>query len=225
MPRRVEPVAETLFARGRDEGVFESRDAYRIDALVALCTRRGEGGEEGGVTGPTTMMQLRVDVESLRRGHTDAGEVCEVVGVGPVPVDHARSVLGDCVFDLLVHDGHDVRVLTGLGRTIPKRLRTAVLHRDQHCRWAACRETKGLQLHHWRLDAALGEVASLDTLVTLCQSHHDFCTYGGWRIEPDSGGGGGGDYRTIPPKDPLPRHFIERKRRLAVQRAAARGGP
>jgi hypothetical protein len=212
----IETLAERRFAAGRDAGVFESRDAYRIDALVARCTR---GGAQPGPAGPGAMVQLRVDVESLHRGHTEGDEVCEIVGIGPVPVVHARSLLGDCVFDVLVRDKVDVCKLTGTGRSIPERLRRAVLRRDQHCRWGSCREAHGLQIHHWRLDAALGEIASLDTLVTLCQAHHDFCTYGGWRIEPVPGTGG---YRTVPPDDPLPRRFIERKRKLAVRRAEAR---
>jgi hypothetical protein len=210
----LEPLAERRFAEGRRDDVLESRDAYMADALVTLCTRPN-GGDRGG---PSAMVQLRVDVESLRRGRTDEAEVCEIVGVGPVPVAHARSLLGDVVFDLLVHDGQDVRALTGEGRSVPKRLRTAIERRDQHCRWGACRETKGLQLHHWRLDAALGEVASLETLVTLCQAHHDYCTYGGWRIEPRPAGG----WRQIAPDHPPSARFIERKRKLAARRAAVR---
>jgi hypothetical protein len=207
----IDAIAARRFEKGRDDGTYESRDAYRADALVSLCSRGGGDGPDG----PVAMVQLRVDVESLRRGHTEGDEVCDVVGVGPVPVGHARSLLGDCVFDVLVRDKVDILKLTGTGRSVPLRLRTAVLRRDQHCRWGTCRETRGLQVHHWRLDAALGGQARLDTLVTLCQAHHDFCTYGGWRIEPvpDSD-----RYRAVAPAHPLPPRFIERKRKMAARR-------
>jgi hypothetical protein len=206
----IDAIAERRFQTGREDGNYESRDAYRADALVSLCSRGGDGP-----SGPAAMVQLRVDVESLRRGHTESDEVCQIVGIGPVPVGHARSLLGDCVFDLLVRDKVDILKLTGTGRSVPSRLRTAVLRRDQHCRWDACRETRGLQVHHWRLDAALGGLARLDTLVTLCQAHHDFCTYGGWRIEPVPDED---RYRAIAPAHPLPPRFIERKRKMAARR-------
>jgi hypothetical protein len=44
---------------------------------------------------PRYLALLRVDVEELRRGQVTGGEMCEIVGVGPVPVSVARAVLGE----------------------------------------------------------------------------------------------------------------------------------
>jgi len=52
---------------------------------------------------------VRVDVTPLLTGTTDPGEVCEIPGVGPVPVSHARRVLSHGLLELVIHDGTDVR--------------------------------------------------------------------------------------------------------------------
>jgi hypothetical protein len=240
----VEPVTERFFQEGRRNGNHESRDAYRVDALVWLLTAgrgsagagdAGEAADAVDVNGdsndattppeqrisrgrPKAMVQLRVDVESLRRGYTEGDEVCEIAGVGPVPVAAARELLGDAIFELLVRKGCDLVNLTGHYRNVPQRLRTAVLRRDQHCRWPRCSETKGLEEHHWRIDCSKGELATMATLVALCYRHHALCTYGGWRIQPDGAGG----YRPVPPLAPVGEPEIARRRRQAARAAKAR---
>jgi hypothetical protein len=165
------------------------------------------------------MVQLRVDVESLRRGRTQGDEVCEIAGVGPVSIAAGRRLLGDCVFELLVKDGADVVNLTGLARNVPNRLRTAVFRRDQHCRWPGCHGDVGMEVHHWRLDCHLGEIASMDTLVLLCGLHHDLCTYADWRIVPDVEPG---DWCPVPPPAPINLEEMERRRRLVKRKAEAK---
>ncbi|HET6729590.1 MAG TPA: DUF222 domain-containing protein, partial [Jiangellaceae bacterium] len=44
---------------------------------------------------PRYLALLRVDVEALRRGAVAGGELCEITGVGPVPVSVARDLLGE----------------------------------------------------------------------------------------------------------------------------------
>ena len=66
----------------------EPRAAYVADALVALATG----------TSPLTKpveTRLNVSYEAVKRGYVEPGEVCELVGIGPIPVALARSLLND----------------------------------------------------------------------------------------------------------------------------------
>ena len=40
-------------------------------------------------------MNVRVDHSAFLRGHTEAGEVCEIAGVGPIPVSVAQRLADD----------------------------------------------------------------------------------------------------------------------------------
>jgi len=44
---------------------------------------------------PRYRIILRADLAALARGHLTTGEVCEIPGVGPVPVTEVRDLLGD----------------------------------------------------------------------------------------------------------------------------------
>src|SRR5207247_6105496 len=98
----------------------ERTDALAFDALVARTSTAGaERGAEAGCA-----VVVRVDHAAFRRGHTEAGEVCEVAGVGPIPVSVADRLSDDAILKALIVNGQDVRAVAHLGRTIPARLRT-----------------------------------------------------------------------------------------------------
>jgi hypothetical protein len=216
----LEPEAEASFAAARASGDHESREAYLADALVTLCTRGGSGGDSSNSSTPPATVHVHVDAAALRRGRTEGDECCEVAGVGAVPVATARSLLGDAFVELLVRDGSDVLTITGKGRTIPVRLRSAVRARDRHCRWPGCRGTLGLQIHHWDFDYRRGGATHISNLVMLCKFHHDRCTYHGWRVEADPAGTG--EFFGVEPDEAVSEEFGDRKRRLATLRAKAR---
>ena len=44
---------------------------------------------------------------ALRRGRTKAGEVCDIVGLGPLPASTARTMLADAFLAAVLTDGHD----------------------------------------------------------------------------------------------------------------------
>ncbi len=151
-----------FFDRARKDGVFEPRDAYTADALVALVTGRGIIGNgagrgqpgdngssgrskrspKGRAPDPKAIVHLRVDLDALRRGEIGAGEVCEIPGVGPVPIETARNLLGDALVDLVIANGVDVTTICHLGRSIPTALRTALVERDRTCVVPGCESPK-----------------------------------------------------------------------------------
>ena len=51
---------------------------------------------------------IRIDHSALRRGSVEGDEVCEIVGLGPIPVSVARELLGDAVLKLVITKGIDV---------------------------------------------------------------------------------------------------------------------
>ncbi len=132
-------------------------------------------------TGPRAQVTLRVDLGALRRGAVGPGEVCEIPGVGPVPVGTARALMGDALTRLVITDGVDVTTVCHLGRAIPAHLRTALLERDRRCVVPGCDVEDGLEIDHVR-PFAEGGPTSLDNLARLCRWHHQLKTHRGFAL-------------------------------------------
>jgi alpha 1,4-glycosyltransferase len=105
---------DRIFHEARRAGRHEPRAAYAADALVALASE-----------GPCKPVEVRVTVDSaaLSRGHTEAGERCEIDRGGPVPVTTARALLDDARVSVMVRDGDDITAVSSPKRTIPTKLR------------------------------------------------------------------------------------------------------
>ena len=128
-----------------------------------------------------------MDHAALARGHVTGGEVCEIPGVGPIPVAAARRLASDAILTAVVTDGTDVTAVAHLGRTIPARLRTAVEARDPTCVVPGCDVRVGLEIDH-RIPVTDGGPTALDNLAKLCRWHHYLKTHRGYRLEgkPDN---------------------------------------
>lgn len=204
-----------LTAEARKAGVSEPERAVAADALVALARRRVTGGgrsgqERAAATGPGTtsgsggpeagdhptataagqgadvMVHVRVDHAALVRGHAEPGELCEIPGVGPIPVDVARRLAADAVLSVLVTDGVDVTAVAHRGRTIPVALRRALVERDPTCVVPGCEVAEHLEVDHL-LPFAEGGPTELANLARLCHWHHYLKTHQGYRLERDDG--------------------------------------
>src|SRR5437870_12146856 len=117
------------------------------------------------------MVHVRVDHAALVRGHVEPGEVCEVPGVGPIPVATARAMMSDCILKVLVTDGIDVTAVAHAGRTISAHLRTALDARDPTCVVNGCDAREGLEYDHVIPFVEEGPT-SKDNLVRQCDWHH-----------------------------------------------------
>jgi hypothetical protein len=152
-----------------------------------------------------------VDLEALRRGTVGTGEVCEIPGVGPVPVQVARDQLGEALLHLVITDGVDVTTVCRLGRHIPDSLRVALIERDRTCVIEGCGTALGLEFDHWQVEYANGGRVSLDNLIRLCKHHHRLKTTKGFTLQETTTG-----FRLIPPETPRrpkrPRKQTPRKR-------------
>ncbi len=128
------------------------------------------------------MINIRVDIDALKRGRTEHGEICEIAGIGPIPVATATEYLGEAFLKLLVVDGVDIKTVAHMGRAIPAPLRTAVEERDRVCQVPTCDMSLGLEIDHIK-PFAEGGPASLENLVRLCKRHHLQKTHDGYRLE------------------------------------------
>jgi hypothetical protein len=153
------------------------------------------------------------------------GELCEVPGVGPVPVAWVREQLGEALCHLVVTDGVDVTTLYSPGRHLPLPVRAALVERDSRCVVPGCDARIGLENDHWATDFAQGGPTSLDNLARLCHHHHQLKTHRGFELT-----GGPGTWRWSPPEHPVvpkrpPRTRKKRTTRRPPQGTAPPPGP
>ncbi|CAB4650503.1 unannotated protein [freshwater metagenome] len=180
----LKPLQEEIFKQARKSGAHERPEAYAADALMALCEKAtNKQPSETGTKSirPNAVINIRVDIDALKRGHTEHGEICEIAGVGPIPVATATEYLGEAFLKLLVMDGTDIRTIAHMGRAIPAKLRSAVEERDRVCQVPTCDMTMGLEIDHI-VPFAEGGAASLENLVRLCKRHHLLKTHDGYRL-------------------------------------------
>jgi polyhydroxyalkanoate synthesis regulator phasin len=136
---------------------------------------------------------VRIDHAALVRGCTRAGETCDIVGLGPLPVASVVRLMatGDPFLTAVVTRGHDVASVVHLGRHPTSHQRTALEWRDQACVIAGCTNrfcdadhNEGWTITH---DTRTGDLA------LLCGPHHRKKTLG-WRLV-----GSGTRRRLLPP--------------------------
>ena len=219
----LKPIQDEIFKAARKSGEHERPESYAADALMALCekanaTDSGAGTSKSKTTRPNTVMNIRVDIDALKRGHTENGEVCEIAGVGPIPVATATEYLGEAFLKLLVIDGTEIKTIAHMGRAIPAKLRTGIEERDRVCQVPTCDMSIGLEIDHI-VPFAEGGPTTFENLVRLCKRHHLQKTHDGYRLlalKPGGGVGGGelnSEQRWVwrPPKcnDPVPNQDID----------------
>jgi hypothetical protein len=187
----LEPLERQAFETARQADDRESRDAYRFDALIGLAD--GTVDDAGSEKTDPPVARVRVDLHALLEGKTTSGEVCEIPGVGPVPVEHARKVLSHGLLELVISDGVDVQTVVSTTRHVPKALRIAIEERDQTCKVEGCDRTDHLERHHVEGYAA-NHLTTYEILGNACPHHHDLITYehydvivnddGSWTLRP-----------------------------------------
>jgi hypothetical protein len=128
------------------------------------------------------MVHVRVDHAALLRGHRNGEETCEIPGIGPIPVATARALSSDAILAAVLTEGADVKAVAHLGRTIPARLRTALVARDTECAVPGCHNRYRLEIDHIKPVAEFGPT-SLDNLVRLCRPHHHMKTHLGFGLK------------------------------------------
>ena len=168
---RLDAETDRLCRVARRAESTEPRVAHAADALVAMLSgaaaRRGTSAD----------LVLVCDLRAYRRGHAEDGEVCHIVGGGPVPVTTARRLAADAFVKAVVHDGVRIETVAHLGRHIPAELRTALElgaapdFEGVSCVEEGCGRRHGLEWDHVN-PVANGGPTSFDNLASRCWPHH-----------------------------------------------------
>jgi hypothetical protein len=193
----LDPVIDELFNHARTTGQREPREAYAFDALIELARRARDGNTQpAGRPQPRFMALIRVDHAALQRGAVEGDEVCEITGLGPIPVRVARDLLGDAVLRLVITKGVDVAHVTHLGRSFTTAQQVALWWQSPTCTRAGCTATARLEIDH-RHEWAKTRRTRIDEADRLCTHDHDLKTYSGWALVH-----GTGRRPMVPPDDP-----------------------
>ena len=125
---------------------------------------------------PRYLALLRVDVQACR-GRVAGGELCEIRGVGPVPVSVAEQLLGRSVVHLVITRGVDVLNVTHLGRGPTAARRSPWPGPVPAAPW---RGVGGPEPRTTTANPGQTRHTRLDELDPLCAHHHD--------LKPDPAG-------------------------------------
>ena len=133
---------------------------------------------------------VHVDAATLLAGEVrDAqsanGGRCEIPGLGPVPVAHARRMLGGgdagpALLTILVEDGQDVRTFARPGRKVTAALAQLVAARDATCSITGCGRAVRLDNKHGQPVSEGGD-STAENIRGMCCQHHRKKT-DGWRL-------------------------------------------
>ena len=200
MNAHLEPFIQAEYDKGRRAGRHERRGAYAFDALlaalgIASAARSGHAPAQSPI-GPPAKILARIDVTALKRGHSVAGETCEIDGLGPVPVASLRDLLPQSAIDVILTDGRDVFNVTNLARRSNAHQQTVLDWLGGQCSRRGCGATRHLQVDH-RIDWATVKITELANLDWLCPRCHALKTHHGWALVD-----GRGRRRMVPPEHP-----------------------
>ncbi len=192
---------QRIFRCARAEGRREPDQAYAADALTSLAAhqaglvdgdspdRGGEGGEGSSRverrSARDVKVIVRVDDTALRRGHAADGEVCEIAGIGPVPVSQVIEwIEGDAFKAAITTEGTDVRAVVHLGRRPIALQRTALEWMGMGCcTIRGCTSSARLEIDH-TADWADTYRTVVNDLAPVCGHHHDLKTHQGFTFSP-----------------------------------------
>ncbi len=194
-----EQIVNRFFEAGRKDDRKEPIEAYAFDALIDMARRAGgEGAGEKLKSSPALQPLgiVRVDHSALVRGAVEGDEVCEIAGLGPIPVRVARDLLGDAVVKLVITKGVDVMNVTHLGRGPTVAQKTAMFWRVPQCTALDCSRVQRIEFDH-RTEWRKTHHTRLDDGDGLCGHCHDLKTYFGWKLVA-----GTGKRALVPPDDP-----------------------
>jgi Domain of unknown function (DUF222) len=205
-----QPLVDGQFKVARAEDRHEPHDAYAFDALIQLAELAGTAHEDTTDSEPPTgalktapkrtpakyLGIIRLDYEALIRGAAEGEEMCEIRGLGPIPVRIACDLLGDAILKLVITKGVDVVNVTHLGRSATMGQQVALWWQSHMCTREGCTRTERLENDHgpeWRKT----KHTRLNELDPVCDPDHDLKTNHGWDFVK-----GKGRRPMVPPDDP-----------------------
>ena len=171
---------ERIFRVARTAGRREPAEAYAFDAVEELAT--AAGSDRPVPVGADAKILVRVDHPALLRGRVLDSEVCEIAGVGPIPVSVVREWMGDAFVAALLTRGTEITKVVHLGRRFTSEQRTALQWQDPICARAGCANRLRLEYDHFE-DWATTRTTRVDAGRRFCAACHRLKTTG-WTVTP-----------------------------------------
>ena len=180
----LQPFLQEITRKAAKDKVKERAAAQLADALVAMAEKSRCVPPDAFRPGPGAVVHLRLDYAAIERGYLEQGDICEVPGIGPIPLKAAKAFLGDSYRVGILMNGEDIRSVKGLGHSIPDRLRRGVYERDNlRCVVPGCStDYCGHQIDHVE-EVEKGGPTKLYNLALLCRWHHSLKTHHGYRLQ------------------------------------------
>jgi hypothetical protein len=158
----------------------EPIEAHRYDTAIDVLLADSDGTPVPA--GADAKIIIRADLLALLRGHALPGELCDIAGVGPVPVSIVRSWFNEAFIAAVLTDGTEVTNVVHLGRKFTAHQLTALQFRDPECVTRGCTNTISLELDH---DTGWAHTHTTETrdAQRLCPTCHRKKTLG-WHLHP-----------------------------------------
>jgi hypothetical protein len=167
---------------GTSTGPHEEEDEPEVSAaraLVEVCASVLANGLRGDARPPVTVI-VHVDEEVLR--DPDAPGCSYVEGQGGISGHVARRLACESPVVPVLFRRNGAVEPAGTTRSVPARMRDALVTRDRGCRFPGCSNRRFLHAHHVRYWSE-GGPTTLANLVCLCSRHHALVHEGGWKLE------------------------------------------
>jgi Domain of unknown function (DUF222)/HNH endonuclease len=117
---RIDTETDRLVRDARADDNPEPRERLAADALAKLILQGGQPKAR------SAELVLVCDIGAFQRGHAQPGEVCHVIGGGPVPVSVAVELATAAFIKAVLHNGVAIETVAHFGRYLSTELRTAL---------------------------------------------------------------------------------------------------
>jgi hypothetical protein len=192
-------------ARSVDDPHTPPRGTQRMDALVQIAESWLSGGSATTTAArPRPRFIATCELTELGKMATSARVLWNLPG-RPGKLTPLSTEVAACDAEIVpvVFDGTHPIGVGDTRKTVPDKVRTAVVARDGACRFPGCGAPSAWSDCHHIIWRDHGGDARVDNLVLLCRRHHRTLHRGRWQIrfEPDGGicfGFRGRTYRSYP---------------------------
>jgi len=169
---RFDREVDRAWRQAQRDGRKISRERVGAEVFVRMTN----GGEVK--SGTKADIVFVIDINAYRRGHAHDGEVCHIIGGGPIPVDIVREMMRDAFVKAALHDGVNIHTIKHFGRYRKAELQTALdLGTAPRFEGAVCSEPRCNRRYHLQWDhkdpVANDGPTSFENLQGLCGTDHD----------------------------------------------------
>ena len=158
-------------------GAAEVRAALAADAFVEMMASPEPSAKSGTRRGASAELVIVQDSRVARRGHAHPGELCHIVGGGPIAPSEIEALGADLFVKAVLHDGEQVTHVAHFGRNLTAAQRTArgigppPEFDGRRCSEPGCERRLGLETDHV-VPFAEGGATSGENLRDRCVPHH-----------------------------------------------------